>query len=194
VTDASFKKPIRIAIVEDDPVLRKLLVSTLQADADYAVVAEFGEGKAAVAAIPHLAPDIVLVDLGLPDMSGIDVIRQLKAMNAAGNVMVVTTFGDERTITAALEAGADGYLLKGVALEELRRDVHFSAKRRIAAVADDRAQAVEPSSVQGFRAKAGQWRRQRPHQARARNTGNDRQGFFLRGNVENLRHLGCDGA
>jgi DNA-binding NarL/FixJ family response regulator len=125
VTDASFKKPIRIAIVEDDPVLRKLLVSTLQADADYAVVAEFGEGKAAVAAIPHLAPDIVLVDLGLPDMSGIDVIRQLKAMNAAGNVMVVTTFGDERTITAALEAGADGYLLKGVALEELRRDVHF---------------------------------------------------------------------
>jgi DNA-binding NarL/FixJ family response regulator len=185
VTDASFKKPIRIAIVEDDPVLRKLLVSTLQADADYAVVAEFGEGKAAVAAIPHLAPDIVLVDLGLPDMSGIDVIRQLKAMNAAGNVMVVTTFGDERTITAALEAGADGYLLKGVALEELRRDVHFL---------QNGGSPLSPSSVQGFRAKAGQWRRQRPHQARARNTGNDRQGFFLRGNVENLRHLGCDGA
>jgi DNA-binding NarL/FixJ family response regulator len=125
VGDANSKKPIRIAIVEDDLAARKMLVSTLQADPDYVVVAEFGEGKAAVAAIPHLAPDIVLVDLGLPDISGIDVIRKLKAIDRECNVMVVTTFGDEKTVTSALEAGADGYLLKGTALEELRRDVHF---------------------------------------------------------------------
>jgi DNA-binding NarL/FixJ family response regulator len=119
------KKPIRIAVVEDDLASRKLLVSTLQADPDYVVVAEFSEGKAAVAAVPHLAPDIVLVDLGLPDISGIDVIRKLKALNAECNVLVVTTFGDEKTVTSALEAGADGYLLKGTALEELRRDIRF---------------------------------------------------------------------
>lgn len=122
---ASSKTPIRIAIVEDDLAARKMLVSTLQADPDYVVVAEFAEGKTAVAAMPHLAPDIVLVDLGLPDMSGIDVIRKLKAMDRECNVMVVTTFGDEKTVTSALEAGADGYLLKGTALEELRRDIHF---------------------------------------------------------------------
>ncbi|HMJ42849.1 MAG TPA: response regulator transcription factor [Pseudolabrys sp.] len=119
------KKPIRIAVVEDDLASRKLLVSTLEADPDYVVVAEFSEGKAAVAAIPELAPDIVLVDLGLPDVSGIDVIRRLKALDAECNVLVVTTFGDEKTVTSALEAGADGYLLKGTALEELRRDIRF---------------------------------------------------------------------
>lgn len=117
------KTPIRIAIVEDDLSFRKVLVSTLQADPDYAVVAEFSEGKPAAIAMPHLAPDMVLVDLGLPDMSGIDLIRQMKASDLKCDILVVTTFGDERTITSALEAGANGYLLKGTTLEELRRDI-----------------------------------------------------------------------
>lgn len=117
------KTPIRIAIVEDDLSFRKVLVATLQADPDYAVVAEFSEGKLAVSAMPRLVPDMVLVDLGLPDMSGIDVIRQLKASDLKCDILVVTTFGDERTITSALEAGANGYLLKGTSLEELRRDI-----------------------------------------------------------------------
>lgn len=120
---AAADHPIRIAIVEDDPALRKMLVSLLQADPQYTVVAEITEGQAAIAAIPHLAPDIVLVDLGLPDMSGIDVIRKLKTLCPGCNVLVVTTFGDEKTVTSALEAGADGYLLKGTALEELKRDI-----------------------------------------------------------------------
>jgi DNA-binding NarL/FixJ family response regulator len=68
--------------------------------------------------------DIVLVDIGLPDISGIDVIRELKALCPGCNVLVVTTFGDEKTVTSALEAGADGYLLKGTGLEELKRDIH----------------------------------------------------------------------
>jgi DNA-binding NarL/FixJ family response regulator len=124
VAEAELRKSIRIAIVEDEPALRKIIVSLLQADPDYQVVAEFAEGRAAIAAIPRLAPDIVLVDLGLPDMSGIDVIRKLKALCSECNVLVVTTFGDEKTVTSALEAGADGYLLKGTPLEELRRDIH----------------------------------------------------------------------
>ncbi|HEX4042234.1 MAG TPA: response regulator transcription factor [Xanthobacteraceae bacterium] len=118
------EKPIRTAIVEDDPALRKMLVALLQADPDYAVVAEFAEGKTAIAALSNLSLDIVLVDLGLPDISGIDVIRTVKALSPACSALVVTTFGDEKTVTAAIEAGADGYLLKGTALEELKRDIH----------------------------------------------------------------------
>lgn len=124
MTTVEPKKPIRTAIVEDDPELRKMILSLLQADSDYAVVAELAEGKAAVAAIPSLEVDIALVDIGLPDISGIDVIRQLKALCPGCNVLVITTFGDEKTVTSALEAGADGYLLKGTPLDELKRDIH----------------------------------------------------------------------
>lgn len=120
---ARSNRPTRTAIVEDDPASRKMIVSLLQADPDYVVVAELAEGQAAIAALSHLALDIALVDIGLPDISGIDVIRKLKALNPDCNVLVITTFGDEKTVTAALEAGADGYLLKGTALEELKRDI-----------------------------------------------------------------------
>ncbi|MFZ0524477.1 MAG: response regulator transcription factor [Xanthobacteraceae bacterium] len=120
---ATPKKPIRTAIVEDDPASRKMIVSLLQADPNYVVVAEFAEGKAAIAALSQLALDIALVDIGLPDISGIEVIRNVKRVCPQCNVMVITTFGDEKTITSALEAGADGYLLKGTPLEELKRDI-----------------------------------------------------------------------
>ncbi len=123
MVDAESKTPINIAIVEDDLTLRQVVVSTLQADPDYVVVAEYADGKSALRGIPDLAPDMVLIDLGLPDMSGIEVIRQLKASMPECDILVVTIFGDERTITSALEAGANGYLLKGASLEELRRDV-----------------------------------------------------------------------
>jgi DNA-binding NarL/FixJ family response regulator len=123
VSAAKLNRPIRTAIVEDDPASRKMIVSLLQADPDYIVVAELAEGKAAIAALAHLALDIALVDIGLPDISGIDVIRSLKSLHPQCNVLVITTFGDEKTVTSALEAGADGYLLKGTALEELKRDI-----------------------------------------------------------------------
>ena len=78
------RKPLRVAIVEDDLAARNILVSALQRDADYTVVAEFAEGTAAICAIPNLAPDMVLVDLGLPDISGIEVIRELKSTYGRG--------------------------------------------------------------------------------------------------------------
>jgi DNA-binding NarL/FixJ family response regulator len=124
VASAKLNKPIRTAVVEDDPASRKMIVSLLQADPDYAVVAEFAEGRPAVAAFAALALDIALVDIGLPDISGIEVIEKLKTLSSDCNVLVITTFGDEKTVTAALQAGADGYLLKGTPLEELKRDIH----------------------------------------------------------------------
>ena len=115
--------PIRVVVVEDDAATRKMLVNALETDVDYKVVAEFSEGRSAVASIKEIKPDLLLVDLGLPDISGIQIIREKGATYPKCDILVITTFGDDHSIFSALEAGARGYLLKGVTAEELRRDI-----------------------------------------------------------------------
>lgn len=115
--------PIRVVVVEDDAATRKMLVNALETDVDYKVVAEFSEGRSAVASIKEIKPDLLLVDLGLPDISGIQIIREIGATYPKCDILVITTFGDDHSIFSALEAGARGYLLKGVTAEELRRDI-----------------------------------------------------------------------
>jgi DNA-binding NarL/FixJ family response regulator len=80
------------------------MVSALQADPDFVVVAEFSEGRAAIAVISNLSPDMILIDLGLPDICGIKVIERMKQTCPECDVLVVTGFNDERTIMSALEA------------------------------------------------------------------------------------------
>jgi DNA-binding NarL/FixJ family response regulator len=118
-------KPTRVVVVEDDSATRKMLVAALEADADYKVVAEFGEGVAALASLKQIEHDLVLLDLGLPDISGIEIIRAIGATHPQCDVVVITTFGDDHSVFSALEAGARGYLLKGATAEELRRDVRL---------------------------------------------------------------------
>ena len=116
-------KPTRVVVVEDDAATRKMLTAALEADADYKVVAEFGEGIPALASLKEIKPDLVLIDLGLPDISGIQVIQKIASTLPNCDLLVITTFGDDHSIFSALEAGARGYLLKGATAEELRRDV-----------------------------------------------------------------------
>lgn len=116
-------KPARVVVVEDDAATRILLVSALEADAAYKVVAEFSEGGPAIASIKSIKPDLLLIDLGLPDVSGLQIIHEIGATYPKCDILVITTFGDDLSIFTALEAGARGYLLKGVTAEELRRDV-----------------------------------------------------------------------
>ena len=115
--------PIRVVVVEDDAATRKMLVNALEADVDYKVVAEFSEGGSAIASVKEIKPDLLLVDLGLPDVSGIQIIREIGATYPKCDILVITTFGDDHSVFSALEAGARGYLLKGVTAEELRRDI-----------------------------------------------------------------------
>jgi DNA-binding NarL/FixJ family response regulator len=118
-------QPARVVVVEDDAATRKLLVNALEADAAYKVVAEFSEGGPAIASIKEIEPDLLLIDLGLPDIPGIQIIRDIGATYPKCDILVITTFGDDHSIFSALEAGARGYLLKGVTSEELRRDVQL---------------------------------------------------------------------
>lgn len=115
--------PTRVVVVEDDAATRKMLVAAIEADKTYKIVAEFGEGMTARASIKAIQPDLVLIDLGLPDISGLQIIVDVAANLPNCDTLVITTFGDEHSIFSALQAGARGYLLKGATADELRRDI-----------------------------------------------------------------------
>jgi DNA-binding NarL/FixJ family response regulator len=85
-----------------------------------------GDWRTGAEALAHLAneaPDVLLVDIGLPDMSGLEVVRATAARHPSCDILVVTVFGDEQTVLAALEAGARGYLLKGAASRDIAEDI-----------------------------------------------------------------------
>jgi DNA-binding NarL/FixJ family response regulator len=110
---------IRILIVDDHPVLREGLALIIESQADLQVIAQAGTGKQAIAIFGEHLPDITLMDLGLPDMHGIDVIKRLRAQRPEARIIVLTTYLGDVQALRALQAGASGYLLKGT----LRRDL-----------------------------------------------------------------------
>lgn len=103
---------IRILIVEDDPAFRDRFAGFVAATPGFELLAALSDATSAIAALARHTPDVVLVDLGLPDMSGIEVIREVARLHPAADVMVVTVFGDESHVLRSIEAGATGYLLK----------------------------------------------------------------------------------
>lgn len=130
--------PIRILIVEDHNVVRQGLVALLKTVPDMQVVADASDGKTAVELYRRLKPDITIMDLRLPKMSGVEAITAIRLENAAARVIVLTTFDGDEDIYRALQAGARGYLLKDMFGEELMeaiRTVHAGRTRIPAPVA-----------------------------------------------------------
>lgn len=118
---------IRIQVVEDDSVLRRTLVELLRLEADLLVVSEVSNGEQAVAEAMILRPDVILMDIQMPRMNGIDATRQLKEKLPEAHVVMLTKFGDDENVFAAIKAGALGYVLKDAGLDEIARVVR-SAK------------------------------------------------------------------
>jgi DNA-binding NarL/FixJ family response regulator len=113
----------RVALVEDDADMRASLAASI-AGQDWLELADsWRTGAEALAGLQREAPDVLLVDLGLPDMSGLDVIRLVAARHPACDVLVISMFGDEANVLAALEAGARGYLLKGLLSRDVTADI-----------------------------------------------------------------------
>jgi DNA-binding NarL/FixJ family response regulator len=101
-----------VYIVEDDEVTRRSLCDRMSARGDIDVAIAVGTCTEIRAALRHGRPDVLLVDLGLPDGNGVDVIAEAATRHAGLPIMVITVFGDERRVVRAIKAGATGYLLK----------------------------------------------------------------------------------
>lgn len=107
-----------VMIVEDDPAFLTRFCKIVASDADLALFGAVADLASARQAMSKSAPDVLLTDLGLPDGSGIDLIRETSRRYPTTDIMVVTVFGDEEHVLAAIEAGATGYILKDSIPEE----------------------------------------------------------------------------
>ncbi len=114
----------QVLIVEDEPELLLKFATAVQSDPLLALSGAVPTGKAGMALLDALKPDVLLVDLGLPDMSGIDVIRHSALHHPNTDVLVVTMFGDDQHVLASIEAGATGYLLKDALADRICVSIH----------------------------------------------------------------------
>ena len=110
---------IRVVLVDDHAVVRTGLAQLLTGAGDIEVVGQAGDGAAAVDTVRALAPDVVVMDLQMPGMDGVEATRQILAEQPTAQVVVLTSFSDSARIVAALDAGAVGYLLKDADPEDV---------------------------------------------------------------------------
>jgi DNA-binding NarL/FixJ family response regulator len=113
-------RPIRVLICEDHQIVREGLVALLEAHDDFQVVGEAGDGEAAIALFRRQPPDVTLIDLRMPRLDGVEVIRTVRREFPASRFLVLTTYDSEDDVSRALQAGASGYLLKGTNRSTLR--------------------------------------------------------------------------
>ena len=119
VSDATEPTPIRVLIVDDHSVVRMGLRVFLDLQPDIEVVGEAADGSEGVAMARRLEPDVILMDLLMPNMDGITAIGRIKAERPETEIVTMTSFIEEDKVTAALEAGASGYVLKDAEAEEV---------------------------------------------------------------------------
>ncbi|MEU3537160.1 response regulator transcription factor [Streptomyces murinus] len=120
-------EPIKVLLVDDHQVVRRGLRTFLEVQEDIVVVGEAADGAEGVARAEELRPDVVLMDVKMPGMDGIDALRRLRELDNPARVLIVTSFTEQRTVVPALRAGAAGYVYKDVdpdALAGAIRSVH----------------------------------------------------------------------
>ncbi len=119
----STNRAIRLLIVDDHPVVRDGLSGIFAGDPDFEVVGQAANGVEAVTQAQELQADVVLMDLRMPEMGGVEAIKQLRKRTPSAHVIVLTTYDTDSEVLSAIEAGATGYLLKDAPREELIRAV-----------------------------------------------------------------------
>ncbi|MBB5207384.1 response regulator [Chiayiivirga flava] len=110
---------IRVCLVDDQTLVRQGVRSLLELSQTIRVIAEAGDGRQAVEVIPQVKPDVVLLDMRMPVMSGLETLQYLSERGELPPTIILTTFDDDQLVLAGIKAGARGYLLKDVSLEQL---------------------------------------------------------------------------
>ena len=152
--------PIGVLLVDDHLVVRQGLRAFLEVQDDIVVVGEAGDGDAALALISELQPDVVLLDLQMPGMSGVEVLQAMRARGAAARVLVVTSFTQPEAVLPAMRAGAAGYVYKDVEPASLAQGIR-SVHAGQTLLADDVAAvlvaggAASPSGLSGLTEREG---------------------------------------
>jgi DNA-binding NarL/FixJ family response regulator len=121
-------EPITVFIADDHRLFRDGLRALLAAAGDLDVVGEAADGAAAVAQVERLQPDVVLMDIQMPGLNGIEATRRITAASPHVGVIIVTMFEDDDSVFAAMRAGARGYVLKGAGQEEVARTIRAVAQ------------------------------------------------------------------
>jgi len=121
---------VRIVVCDDVPELRQLVRFALEEDLEQFVVGEAADGREAVEAVRDLRPDVVVLDLSMPDMDGLQAITQINAVAPRTGIVVFTGFGGPAMRDQALSLGADAYVEKGAELVELRSVVTEVGRRK----------------------------------------------------------------
>ncbi len=122
---------MRVVVADDHPIVRRGLCDLLESLADVEVVAVAADGDAAVREVVTVRPDVVLLDLQMPGLSGPDAIRELSRVAPSTAVLVLTMFNDDETILEAIRAGARGYLVKGAQQDEIERSLRAVAEGQV---------------------------------------------------------------
>ncbi len=110
---------IKVLVVDDHPVVREGLAGMLGTQPDLEVVGEAADGEEAVQRVQELKPDVILMDLQMPTMDGAEAIQRIRAVDPNARVVVLTAYDTDERILSAVQAGAQGYLLKGAPRDEL---------------------------------------------------------------------------
>lgn len=118
---------IRLIVIDDQTLVRQGIISLVQLDTEIEVVAEAADGSNIVALVQQYRPDVVLMDIRMPLMNGIDALRHLQQAQLRVPVIMLTTFDDHQQVLEAMLAGAKGYLLKDVALDVLLQAIRTVA-------------------------------------------------------------------
>ncbi|MCX7178476.1 MAG: response regulator transcription factor [Proteobacteria bacterium] len=114
---------IRLLLVDDHKIVREALCSVLEKESDITVVGQAGDGETALALVAELKPQLVLMDIAMPGLSGIEVTREIVAKYHGVNVLALSTYFDRRIVTQMLEAGAGGFVNKAAGRDELLQGI-----------------------------------------------------------------------